>query len=77
MFNIGDSVRHQLTGQIGQVFGYGHEMVEGVYHATLKVQLNDCKRDPDSFVEDASCMWLAVLPTAEVIQFRSPTHAAA
>lgn len=77
MFNIGDYVRHQLTGQIGQVLGYGHEMVENVYHSTLKVRLTERKLDPDSFVEDASCMWTSVTSTAEVIQLRSHTPAAA
>lgn len=37
--NIGDFVIHQPTQDWGKVIGYGHQLIEEVYHSTLKVQI--------------------------------------
>jgi hypothetical protein len=65
MLNIGDYVRHQITGQIGQVIGYGHQILNGVYLTTLKVRAtNTQKIDSHSrFVEDVHFSWVLAQPT--------------
>lgn len=57
MFNVGDYARHQSTGQTGQVVGYGHEIVDGVYLPTLKVQVVEAPGGERSFVEDLASVW--------------------
>jgi hypothetical protein len=37
MFSIGDYVFNKKTGQLGQVVGYGHQILDSVYTTTLKV----------------------------------------
>jgi hypothetical protein len=41
MLNIGDYAIHKTTGNFGQVVAYGHEIVDSVYLATLKVEVID------------------------------------
>ena len=41
MFDVGEYVIHQNTGQIGRVIGYGHQILNGVYVTTLKVLVHD------------------------------------
>lgn len=57
MFNVGDYARHQSTGQLGQIVGYGHEIVDGVYLPTLKVQVVEAPGGEKSFVEDLASVW--------------------
>lgn len=57
MFNVGDYARHQSTGQLGQVVGYGHEIVNGVYLPTLKVQVVEAVGGEKSFIEDLASVW--------------------
>ncbi|MBE8999365.1 MULTISPECIES: hypothetical protein [unclassified Nostoc] len=60
MLHIGDYALHQRTGQIGQVFGYGHEVMDGVYITTLKVRVSKHKgtRRQSRFLEDAYSRWI-------------------
>ena len=37
MFYLSDRVRHKLTGDIGLVVGYGHQIVKNNYLTTIKV----------------------------------------
>lgn len=37
MFNIGDCVLNEKTGNIGKVIGYGHQLLTEGYTTTLKV----------------------------------------
>ena len=37
MFNIGEYVKHQTTGSIGKVIGYGHQILHEGDTTTLKV----------------------------------------
>ncbi|WP_016875387.1 hypothetical protein ACF3DV_19355 [Chlorogloeopsis fritschii PCC 9212] len=37
MFNIGDYVINQKTGNLGKVIGYGHQILSSGYETTLKV----------------------------------------
>lgn len=37
MFNVGDYVLNQKTGNIGKVIGYGHQLLNEGYTTTLKV----------------------------------------
>ncbi|MUG94384.1 hypothetical protein F7734_19195 [Scytonema sp. UIC 10036] len=61
MLEIGDYARHQVTGLIGQVVGYGHEVVQGVYITTLKVRENsNGNSDRSRFLEDVYSEWVRV-----------------
>ncbi|MFN6535554.1 MAG: hypothetical protein RM021_004185 [Nostoc sp. EkiNYC01] len=59
MLNIGDYALHQRTGQVGQVLGYGHQLMDGVYITTLKVKMTKRQgtRRQSTFVEDAYSTW--------------------
>ncbi|HAX75181.1 MAG TPA: hypothetical protein DCY88_04925 [Cyanobacteria bacterium UBA11372] len=37
MFSIGDYVFNQKTGEIGEVIGFGHQILDSGYTTTLKV----------------------------------------
>ena len=37
MFKVGDYVLNQKTGHIGQVIGYGQQVIDNVFTKTLKV----------------------------------------
>ncbi|MBE9168060.1 hypothetical protein IQ238_11190 [Pleurocapsales cyanobacterium LEGE 06147] len=56
MYIIGDYVQHEKTGNIGEVVGYGHRIVEDVYLTTIKVRLLKGK-DKKSIVEDVLSEW--------------------
>ncbi|MFW9258071.1 hypothetical protein HUN01_33280 [Nostoc edaphicum CCNP1411] len=60
MLNIGDYALHQRTGQVGQVCGYGHQVMDGVYTTTLKVRVSKHKgtRRQSRFFEDAYSAWM-------------------
>jgi hypothetical protein len=59
MLNIGDYAQHQITGQIGQVIGYGHQMLNGVFLTTVTVRVTNPKEmGHSSFVEDVSSAWV-------------------
>jgi hypothetical protein len=61
MLEIGDYARHQVTGLIGQVVGYGHEVVQGVYVTTLKVrEISNGSSDRSRFIEDVYSEWVRV-----------------
>ncbi|MBH8572367.1 hypothetical protein I8752_04820 [Nostocaceae cyanobacterium CENA369] len=59
MLSIGDYALHQKTGQLGQVFGYGHQIINGAYFTTLKVMLTTYQGNDDRsrFVEDVYSTW--------------------
>jgi hypothetical protein len=60
MLKIGDYALHQKTGQIGQVFGYGHQVMDGIYLTTLKVKVSKKKgtRRYKRFMEDVYTTWM-------------------
>ena len=60
MLKIGDYALHQKTGQIGQVFGYGHQLMDGIYLTTLKVRVSKNKgsRRYSRFMEDIHSRWV-------------------
>jgi hypothetical protein len=61
MLNIGDYAIHKTTGNFGQVVAYGHEIVDSVYLATLKVEVIDnTGTNKKTFVEDVTSNWLPV-----------------
>lgn len=61
MLNIGALVLQQKTGKIGQIFGYGHQIIDGVYLTTFKVKIvKDVEPNQKSFVEDLSSEWIAL-----------------
>jgi hypothetical protein len=64
MLNIGDYVRHQMTGQIGQVIGYGHQILQGVYLTTLKVRASNSHLidNQSRFIEDVYSEWVVAEP---------------
>ena len=41
MFNINEYVKHDKTGKVGKVTGYGHELIDNVYTATVKVLISE------------------------------------
>jgi hypothetical protein len=61
MLEIGDYARHQITGLVGQVVGYGHEVLHGVYVTTLKVrEIVNGSPERSRFVEDVYSEWVRV-----------------
>ncbi|NMG10026.1 hypothetical protein [Brasilonema sp. UFV-L1] len=60
MLNIGDYAQHQITGQIGQVIGYGHQILHGVYLTTLKVRAinGQIVNNQSRFIEDVYSAWV-------------------
>lgn len=61
MLEIGDYARHQITGLVGQVVGYGHEVLHGVYVTTLKVRESvNGSPDRSRFLEDVYSEWVRV-----------------
>ena len=61
MLNIGDYTQHQKTNLLGQVVGYGHEMIEGAYLPTLKVRvIQGAGKQQGDYFEDVSSAWVQV-----------------
>ncbi|HEY9794868.1 MAG TPA: hypothetical protein V6D30_04435 [Leptolyngbyaceae cyanobacterium] len=61
MLNIGDYALHKITGNLGQVVAYGHEILDSAYLPTLKVEVvNDAGIGQRSFVEDLTSRWVPV-----------------
>jgi hypothetical protein len=61
MFSIGDIVVHKTTGNLGEICGYGHWIVNNSYLPTLKVLLLDRKerkQQVQSLVEDLYREWM-------------------
>ncbi|WP_460200110.1 hypothetical protein [Scytonema sp. NUACC21] len=62
MLNIGDYAQHQMTGLVGQVIGYGHEILHGVYQTTLTVreikEINKTNCDRSPILEDVYSAWI-------------------
>lgn len=64
MFNIGDRVIHKTTKNIGQIFGYGHRVIDDVYLPTLLVRVNEgTKIYPKSCLEDLTSEWMPLEKT--------------
>jgi hypothetical protein len=61
MLNIGDYAFHKITGKLGQVVAYGHEILDSAYLPTLKVEVvSDAAIGQRSFVEDLTSRWVPV-----------------
>ncbi len=59
MFNIGDRVVNQKTGQIGKVIGYGHQILKSGYETTLKVLVTESETARRGVVmEDLYSVWI-------------------
>jgi hypothetical protein len=69
MFNIGDVVQHHETGQNGQVIGYGHQIVNGVYLSTLRVQILQPEIDRWQIKEDIYLAWTSVTAAPVDVRF--------
>jgi hypothetical protein len=61
MLNLRDDVPHQPTGHVGTVFGYGHQVMHGMYLTTLKVRVTKNKgtRRSSKFIEDIYTTWVS------------------
>ncbi|WP_051470266.1 hypothetical protein [Fischerella sp. PCC 9605] len=64
MFNIGDYVLNQKTGNLGKVIGYGHQILSSGYETTLKVLVTDsttCEQkgfvEEDLYSQWVRCQW--------------------
>lgn len=58
MFQVGNRVIHHASGQSGNVIGYGHQIVDGVYQPTLIVRVEkDRELGQTGVVEDLSANW--------------------
>lgn len=60
MFNVGDYVFNQKTGNLGKVIGYGHQMVNNAYISIVKL-LVDCATDSrrrEFIEEDLFTVWI-------------------
>jgi hypothetical protein len=61
MLNIGDYALHKITGKLGQVVAYGHEILDSAYLPTLKVEVvSEAGIGQRSFVEDLTSRWVPV-----------------
>jgi hypothetical protein len=61
VFNLEDYARHQTSGCMGKVVGYGHKILDSVYLPTLKVQVvKDKELEQGAFLEDVSSAWVRV-----------------
>lgn len=61
MLNIGDYALHKITGNLGQVVAYGHEILDSAYLPTLKVEVvSEAGIGQRSFVEDLTSRWVPV-----------------
>lgn len=61
MLSIGDYALHKITGKLGQVVAYGHEILDSAYLPTLRVEIaNDTRVGQRSFVEDLTSRWMPV-----------------
>ena len=70
MQNIGDFVIHRKTRRIGKVVGYGHQIVDAVYPATLIVRnIKGMGLNRKKIVEDLTTAWLQA-------QLKEPTQPA-
>jgi hypothetical protein len=69
MFNIGDVVQHHETGQNGQVIGYGHQIVNGVYLSTLRVHILQTESDRWQIKEDIYLAWTSVTTAPVDLRF--------
>jgi len=60
MFNIGDYVFNQKTGNLGKVIGYGHQMVNNAYMSTVKVLVDYAtdSRKRGFVEEDLFTVWI-------------------
>ncbi len=59
MLQIGDFVSHHKSEYVGKVFGYGHQIVDGVYLPTLIVRLVEATAQARrGFIEDLSSAWM-------------------
>lgn len=67
MFNVEDYAVHLVTGCIGKVIGYGHQMIDGAYLPTLKVRVTQgTETTVGSFVEDIHSAWQELKETYDV-----------
>jgi len=58
MFNLDDYVSHKLSGYLGKVVAYGHQMVDGAYLPTIRVRIyNQLTTSQLMFVEDLVPLW--------------------
>lgn len=58
MFNLDDCVSHKMSGYIGKVVAYGHRMVNGAYHPTIRVKItHSLTTGQPMFVEDLASLW--------------------
>jgi len=61
MLEIGDYALHEITGKLGQVVAYGHEMIDSAYLPTLTVEVvSDTGMGQKTFVEDLTSRWVPV-----------------
>ncbi|KJH70974.1 hypothetical protein [Aliterella atlantica] len=61
MFNIGDYVFNQKTGNLGKVIGYGHQIVDNAYMSTVKVLVDYAisSRKRGIVEEDLFAVWIS------------------
>ncbi len=63
MLKIGDYALHQTTGNQGKVIAYGHQILDGVYLPTLRVEMvTDMATRRRTFLEDVSQAWVLLEP---------------
>lgn len=74
MLNIGDYAHHRSSGNAGKVVAYGHQIVDGVYLPTLKVEVqvvNESGKKTRIFIEDVFQEWMQV---EQGVHPRKPTE---
>ncbi|MEM8830037.1 MAG: hypothetical protein AAGE96_11870 [Cyanobacteria bacterium P01_G01_bin.19] len=58
MLNLGDCVKHQATGNIGIVVGFGKRIVNNKCLPTTKVKIISPKSNRKTTVKDLDTQWL-------------------
>ena len=58
MLNLGDRVKHQNTGNIGIVVGFGKRIVNNKCLPTTKVKLIGSESQPKVTIKDLDINWL-------------------
>lgn len=63
LLKIGDYARHRVTGNVGKVVAYGHQIVDGVYLPTLTVEIRSIHErvlQKRTFIEDMFQEWIPI-----------------
>lgn len=73
MLNLGDRVKHQETGNVGIVVGFGKRVVNNKCLSTAKVKIIDSKSHRKNTVNDLDTKWLPCPQDFRTVSPNSPS----